>query len=141
MADNRDYWSSVGDQGNIKISEDVVASIAAIAASETEGVSGLCSGLGTDIAEFLGKKNLSKGVKVQFQGDSVEVEICFLALFGYNICDVAKAVQQSVRSSIESMTGLHTSAVNIHVGGVTFEPAVKVAEQPPATANDGQGLC
>lgn len=130
MADNKDYWSSVSDQGSIKISEDVVASIAAIAATETAGVSALCSGIGTDIAEFLGKKNLSKGVKVQFSGESVELEICFLAKYGYSICDIAKSVQQAVRSSIESMTGLKTAAVNIHVNGVTFEQPDKNAAQP-----------
>lgn len=122
MPDTKDYWSCESDQGNIKISEDVVASIAAIAASETEGVGGLYAGLGTDIAEFLGKRNLAKGVRVQFHGDCVDMEISFLARYGYAICDVAKAVQTAVKSSVESMTGLHTTAVNIHVGGIQFDP-------------------
>ncbi|MDR3766699.1 MAG: Asp23/Gls24 family envelope stress response protein, partial [Butyricicoccus sp.] len=78
MSDHKDYWTTAGDQGTIKISEDVVASIAAIAASETEGVSGLYSSFTDDIANFLGKKNLAKGVKVQLQqNDTVEIDICF----------------------------------------------------------------
>lgn len=121
MADSN-YWSSTGDQGTIKISEDVVASIAAIAAAETEGVSGLYSSLTSDIAGFLGKKNLSKGVKVQFEGDTVSVEVCFLAIYGYAIREVAQNVQEGVKTSIESMTGLAVSGVNVHVGGVTFVP-------------------
>ena len=75
MADHKDYWTTAGDQGAIKISEDVVASIAALAASETEGVSSLYSSFTKDIASFLGKKNLSKGVHVVLgEDDTVEVQ-------------------------------------------------------------------
>ena len=123
MADHKEYWSTESDQGSIRISEDVVASIAALATSETPGVSGLYSTLTSDIVSFLSKKNLSKGVRI---------EIGFLALFGHNICDVAKQVQESVRSSVESMTGLKVTEVNVHVGGVTFTPAPAVAEEPQA---------
>ncbi|MCB6364609.1 Asp23/Gls24 family envelope stress response protein [Intestinibacillus massiliensis] len=130
MAENN-YWSTTGDQGTIKISEDVVASIAALAAAETDGVSALYSSLTSDIVSFLGKKNLSKGVKVSFEGDSVAVEIGFLASFGCNIREVAKNVQEAVKSSIESMTGLAVSGVNIYVGGIAFAPA---AEEEPGAA-------
>ena len=91
MADHKEYWSTESDQGSIRISEDVVASIAALAASETDGVSGLYSSVTRDIVSFLSKKNLSKGVRVELgEGDTVKVEISFLALFGHNICEVAK---------------------------------------------------
>ena len=108
MADHKEYWSTESDQGSIRISEDVVASIAALAASETDGVSGLYSSVTRDIVSFLSKKNLSKGVRVELgEEDTVKVEISFLALFGHNICEVAKQVQDNVKSQIESMTGLH----------------------------------
>lgn len=126
MADSKEYWTSDSDQGSVRISEDVIASIAAIAASETEGVGNLYSGIGTNVAEFLGKKSLAKGVKVVFHGDLVEVEVSVLAQYGYNICEVSKNVQRAVRSSIQSMTGMRTSAVNINVGGVSFETALTV---------------
>lgn len=91
MADHKEYWSTESDQGSIRISEDVVASIAALSASETKGVSGLYSSLTSDIVGFISKKNLSKGVRIELgDDDTVKVEIGFLALFGYNICDVAK---------------------------------------------------
>ena len=131
MADHKEYWSTESDQGSIRISEDVVASIAALSASETKGVSGLYSSLTRDIVSFLSKKNLSKGVRVELgEEDTVKVEISFLALFGHNICEVAKQVQDNVKSQIESMTGLHVVEINVHVGGVTFAPAAeeKVAE-------------
>ena len=91
MADHKEYWSTESDQGSIRISEDVVASIAALAASETDGVSGLYSSVTRDIVSFLSKKNLSKGVRVELgEEDTVKVEISFLALFGHNICEVAR---------------------------------------------------
>ena len=106
MADHKEYWSTESDQGSIRISEDVVASIAALSASETKGVSGLYSSLTSDIVGFISKKNLSKGVRIELgDDDTVKVEIGFLALFGYNICDVAKEVQENVKSSIESIAG------------------------------------
>lgn len=130
MADHKEYWSTESDQGSIRISEDVVASIAALATSETKGVSGLYSTLTSDIVSFLSKKNLSKGVRIEIgEQGTVKIEIGFLALFGHNICDVAKQVQQSVRSSVESMTGLKVTEVNVHVGGVTFTPAPAAAEE------------
>lgn len=123
MAEHKDYWSSTGDQGTIRISEDVVASIAALSASETEGVSGLYSSLTNDIVSFLGKKNLSKGVRVDLgEEGTVKIEVGFLALFGHNICEVAKSVQNNVKNATESMTGLSVIEVNVHVGGVTFAP-------------------
>ena len=131
MADHKDYWSTTGDQGSIRISEDVVASIAALSASETDGVSGLYSSLTKDIVSFLSKKNLSKGVRIELgDEDTVKIEIGFLALFGHNICDVAKQVQKNVKASVESMTGLKVIEVDIHGGGVTFAPEAAPEEQP-----------
>ena len=119
MADHKSYWSTTGDQGSIKISEDVVASIAALTTAETDGVAGLYSSFTNELAGLLGKKNMAKGVRV--------LEIGFLAKFGSPIREVAKNVQENVRSAVKSMTGLDTTAVNVHVGGVTYD-----ASQPPA---------
>ncbi len=130
MADHKEYWSTESDQGSIRISEDVVASIAALAASETEGVSGLYSSITSDIVSFLSKKNLSKGVRIDISDEgTVKADIGFLAVFGHNICDVAKQVQQNVKSSVESMTGLKVVEVNVHVGGVTFAAAAASAPE------------
>ena len=73
MADHKEYWSTESDQGSIRISEDVVASIAALAASETDGVSGLYSSVTRDIVSFLSKKNLSKGVQLRLVDDMLDV--------------------------------------------------------------------
>nr|WP_297172273.1 Asp23/Gls24 family envelope stress response protein [uncultured Agathobaculum sp.] len=137
MADHKEYWSTESDQGSIRISEDVVASIAALAASETGGVSSLYSTLTSDIVNFLSKKNQSKGVRIELgEGDTVRIEIGLLALFGHNICEVAKQVQQNVCSSVESMTGLRVTEVNVHVGGVVFAPTSGEEAAPSAPAEE-----
>ena len=125
MSEQKEYWMTTHDQGSIKISEDVVASIAAVATSETDGVSGLYSSFTNDIVSFLGKKTPTKGVKVTFHSDNtVDVDICYLACFGSNICDVAKNVQENVKSAVESMTNLDIGNINIHVAGVTFNKEI-----------------
>ncbi|HIV61776.1 MAG TPA: Asp23/Gls24 family envelope stress response protein [Candidatus Butyricicoccus avistercoris] len=125
MSEQKEYWMTTHDQGSIKISEDVVASIAAVATSETDGVSGLYSSFTNDIVSFLGKKTPTKGVKVTFHSDNtVDIDICYLACFGSNICDVAKNVQENVKSAVESMTNLDIGNINIHVAGVTFNKEI-----------------
>ena len=95
---------------------------AAAAALEVEGVSSLAANLGSDIAELLGKKNLAKGVRVKTEDDKVEVELSVLMGYGHTIPEIGKAIQEGVKSAIESMTGLEVSAVNVNVGGITFPP-------------------
>ncbi len=122
MAEHKDYWVTAGDQGTIKISEDVVASIAALAAAETEGVGGLATGLTAEIASLLGKKSQNKGVRVQLgEQDTVGVELSILVEFGKSVGEVALAVQKAVKAAVESMTGLKTAVVNVVVSGVTFD--------------------
>lgn len=122
MAEHKDYWVTAGDQGTIKISEDVVASIAALAATETEGVGGLATGLTAEIASLLGKKSQNKGVRVQLgEQDTVGVELSILVEFGKSVGEVALAVQKAVKAAVESMTGLKTAVVNVVVSGVTFD--------------------
>ena len=69
MAENKEYFSKEVENGSIQISEEVVASVAAMAVLEVEGVCGLASNLGYDIAEMLGKKTLAKGVREAVASD------------------------------------------------------------------------
>lgn len=121
MPENRDYYTNRGENGNINIAEDVLASISALAAGEVEGVAGLYAPAGVDLAELLGKKSLSKGVKTQIVGRNVTIDLYITIVYGFKIPDVAAVLQNTVISAVESMTGLHVEAVNIHVGGVSFE--------------------
>ncbi len=122
MSENKEYVSRSDELGNIHISEEVLATIAAAAALEVEGVSSLSANLGSDIAERLGKKNLAKGVRVKMEDEKVEVELSVLLTYGCTIPEVGKAVQEGVKAAVESMTGLEVAAVNVNVGGITFPP-------------------
>ena len=122
MSENKEYVSRSDELGNIHISEEVLAAITAAAALDVEGVSGLAANLGSDIAELRGKKNLAKGVHVRMEDDKVEVELSVLMGYGHTIPEIGRAIQDGVKSAIESMTGLEVSVVNVSVAGITFPP-------------------
>ncbi|MDR1116973.1 MAG: Asp23/Gls24 family envelope stress response protein [Oscillospiraceae bacterium] len=121
MADNRDYISNTDSEGTINISEDVVVSIAALATREVEGISGLSAPTGKDLSELLsGKKNMSKGVRINIDGNSVNLDMYVKVKYGVKIPEAAAALQRAVESSIASMTGLEVECLNIYVVGIDF---------------------
>ena len=122
MSENKEYVTRCEEQGNVYISEEVLAGISAAAALEIEGVSGLTANLGSDIAELLGKKSLAKGVSVKTEDDKVVVTLSILMAYGHTIPEVGKAVQEAVKNAVESMTGLEVSAVNVNVAGISLQP-------------------
>ncbi len=121
MSENKEYVTRCEEQGNVYISEEVLAGISAAAALEIEGVSGLTANLGSDIAELLGKKSLAKGVSVKTEDDKVVVTLSILMAYGHTIPEVGKAVQETVKNAVESMTGLEVSAVNVNVAGISLQ--------------------
>ena len=125
MGENKDYLSAVQENGSIHISEEVIASIAALAANEVEGVCGLSANLGSDIAELMGKKNLGKGVKLSFNDDTISIDCYVVALYGYSVIDIAKNVQEKVTTAVESMTGRTVRSVNVDICGITLPKETK----------------
>lgn len=119
---NSDYNN---EKGSIKIADDVVGVIAGIAATEVEGVAGMSGGIVGGIAEILGRKNLSKGVKVEVNEKEAKVDLYMIINYGVRIPDVAWNVQENVKKAIENMTGLSVVEVNIHIQGVSFGPSAK----------------
>lgn len=108
--------------GNVKISVDVIAKVASIATSEVKGVAGMSSSAIGDLAGILGaKKKGSRGVKVDLSNDSCVIDVFIIVDYGVKIPDIAWEVQESVKNSVESMTGMDVTKVNIHVEGVSFE--------------------
>ena len=103
----------------IKISDDVVAVIAGKSASEVAGVYNMAGGLG--ITEVFGKKNLSKGIKVEINEQKVKIDVNIIVEYGARIPDVAFEIQNRVKKAVESMTGLNVLEVNVHVQGVNTE--------------------
>lgn len=108
------------DVGSIRIADEVVGIIAGMAATEISGVAGMSAGLVGGIAEMLGKKNLSKGVKVEVGEREAAVDLYIIVEYGVRIPDIALRVQENVKRGIESMTGLDVVEVNVHVQGVGF---------------------
>ena len=104
----------------VKISSDVIATIAALAATEVEGIDSLQGNITNEIIGKLGIKNVSKGVEITFDpsGENVEANIAAVIKYGYSIPEICKTVQDKVKSAIESMVGLGCTNVNIDIVGV-----------------------
>ncbi len=107
--------------GEVKLADDVVATIAGLAATEIDGVASMQGNLTNEIVGKLGIRNLSKGVKIELCEGSVQVELSLIMKYGFSIPETCKAVQDRVKSAIENMTGLHVECVDIHVAGVNTE--------------------
>lgn len=110
---------TTADNTGIKISNDVVASIAGVAVSEVPGVYSMAGGIAGGISEvFSGKKNLSKGIKVEVGEKDTKIDVNIIVEYGVRIPDVAFEIQGRVKKAVETMTGLKVSGVNIHVQGI-----------------------
>ena len=119
MAENRNtYKLEEGNLGEVQVADEVVAIIAGLAATEVEGVASMAGNVTNELISKLGMKTLSKGVKVVVESGVVSVELALNLKFGYNIPNTSAAVQEKVKSAIESMTGLSVADVNIRIAGV-----------------------
>ncbi len=114
--------------GELKIADEVVGIIAGLAAVEVEGVAGMSGGIAGGIAEMLGRKNLSKGVKVEVGEHQAAVDLFVIVDYGVSIPKVAEEIQENVKRAIEVMTGLDVVEVNLHVLGVHFHQPTNVEE-------------
>lgn len=130
--------------GTITYATDVIAIIAGVAASEVDGVAGMCNAGG--IYEMIGKnRNITRGIRVEQGTQEVAVDVFAVVEYGRPVHSVACDIQENVRKAIENMTGLHVVRVDVHVQGVSFEKekAEQVrlegaAETPVLTAAEGK---
>lgn len=104
--------------GSVKIADDVIACIAGLAATEVEGVDSMAGNVTNELIAKLGVKNLSRGVKLDIEGDEVGIALSLNITYGYNIPDVTSMVQDKVKTMVENMTGLHVTEVSVSVAGV-----------------------
>ncbi len=109
--------------GTVMIAEDVVASVAGLAATEVEGVAYMSGNITKEIVGKLGIKNLSKGVVIGIEDNKVSAELSLVMRYGYGIPKTAKAVQERVKAAIENMTGLAVERVNVHIVGMDIDKA------------------
>ncbi|UFJ42913.1 Asp23/Gls24 family envelope stress response protein [Brevibacillus humidisoli] len=122
--------------GKVQIAPEVLEVIAGMAASEVEGVAQMSGGFVGDIAERLGRKNVARGVRVEVGSREAAVDVSIVVKYGYRIPEVARNIQDSVSSAIESMTGLSVVEVNVHIVDVELKPEEKV--QPVVAQNQAE---
>ncbi|SDY48408.1 Uncharacterized conserved protein YloU, alkaline shock protein (Asp23) family [Proteiniborus ethanoligenes] len=125
MSNNKGNIDEIADYGQIKISDEVVGIIASLAATEVKGVAGMSGGIAGGLSEILGRKNFSKGVKVEVENKEAIVSLYIIVEYGAKIPEVAWNIQESVKSAIETMTGLNVVEVNINIQGVNIEKEQK----------------
>ena len=107
-----------GKAGTVKIADDVVAMIAALAATEVDGVAAMAGNLTNELLSRVGVRGLSRGAKVDVSGRKVKVELAITVEYGYNIPATCQRIQTKVKGAIENMTGLEVSDVNIRIAGI-----------------------
>lgn len=120
MSNNIDNKEDILDYGQIRISDEVVGIIASLAAAEVKGVHGMSGGIAGGLSEMLGRKNLSKGIKVEVKEKDVYISLYIIVEYGSKIPEVAWEIQESVKNAIETMTGLNVVEVNINIQGVNI---------------------
>lgn len=115
------FMNNNTENGSVRISNDVVSIIAGVASTEVKGVVGMSGGITGGITELLGKKNLSKGVKVELNNDEAKIDIFIIVEYGSDLAKVGRQVQENVKNSVQTMTGLEVVEVNVNIQGVSVK--------------------
>jgi len=123
------------EMGTIQIAPEVIEIIAGLATIEVEGVTGMSGGFASGVAELLGRKNLSKGVKVEVGQREAAVDVSVVIEYGRRIPEVAAEIQANVKNAIESMTGLNVVEVNVHIHDVMFKGQEQAEEEETVTVS------
>jgi len=116
----------VGERGEkefkeaVEIADEVIQVIAGIAASRTEGVAAMSGGITDGIAKRLGRKNLSRGVKVAVNEEGAKIDVYIIAKCGTVLTDLFREVQKNVKNAVEGMTGITVEEVNVYTQGLSF---------------------
>ncbi|HHY18863.1 MAG TPA: Asp23/Gls24 family envelope stress response protein [Firmicutes bacterium] len=123
--------SERSDLGQVRIADEVVGIIAGLAAGEVEGVHSMSGGFSGGIYDMLGRKNFTKGVKVEVGQVEVAVDLAIILEYGYRVPEVATQVQENVKKTIEGMTGLEVVEINVHVHGIHFPQSEDKKKEEP----------
>ena len=120
MAEEKNARKLSSELGVINIADEVVSTIAGLAAKKIEGVASMKSGIVGGIASSLKRQNPGKGVKVDTGEEEAVIDLSINVKYGYLIPDVSQKIQKAVRKAIEDMTGLKVAQINIYVQGLDF---------------------
>lgn len=114
---------------SVRISPEVISVVAGLATGEIQGIAGMSGGIVGGIAEKLGRKDLSKGIKIHLEEDKVRIDMNIIVDLGVQIIEVANKLKQEVRGTVEKITGLKVTAINVHVLGINVP---REQEEKPA---------
>ena len=117
------YTLENGNMGQVQIADEVVAIIAGLAATEVEGVASMAGNITNELVSKLGKKSLSKGIRVKVEDGIVNVNVALNIAYGYSVPKTCKKVQEKVKAAIENMTGLEVEKVDIQIANVSISKA------------------
>lgn len=117
-AEKSGYELQAERAGTVRIADDVVAMIAALAATEVEGIAAMAGNLTNELLSRVGVRGLSRGARVEVSEGKVRAELAVVMEYGYNIPATCQKVQTKVKNAIENMTGLEVQDVNIRIAGI-----------------------
>lgn len=117
-AEKKGYELQAERAGTVRIADDVVAMIAALAATEVEGIAAMAGNLTNELLSRVGVRGLSRGARVEVSDGKVKAELAVVMEYGYNIPATCQKVQTKVKNAIENMTGLEVQDVNIRIAGI-----------------------
>ena len=107
--------------GEVQVTEEVIAIIAGLAATEVEGVHSMAGGITNELVSMLGKKNLAAGVDIKFEDNEISVMLSLAIKYGYSSPEVTAKVQENVKNEIENMTDIKVGNVDVRVANVYIE--------------------
>ncbi len=132
MSDGNEISTEIKNEegGKIIFANEVIATIAGLAAVDVKGIAGMSGGVVEGFTEMLGRKNLTKGVKVEVGTQEAAVDVSVVVEYGYKIQDVCMEVQRSIKNAIETMTGLKVVEVNVYIQAVNLDALTQKPEKP-----------
>jgi uncharacterized alkaline shock family protein YloU len=110
-----------GNIGEVRIADEVIAGIAALAATEIKGVSAMSGNITKDLISKLGMGKVSNGVTLQIEENNVRVDLALYMEYGYSVPKVCRKVQEKVKAAVENMTGMNVTEVNVRIAGVNID--------------------
>ncbi len=124
-AEEKRISTNIDSDGDVCISDDVIATIASIATKTVDGVFEMSGTITGGLVELFGKKNPSKGAKVTINNNTVKIDMYVVVSYGIKIPDIAEEIQQIVKSEVEAMTGLKVVEVNVNIEGIRISSKIK----------------
>lgn len=108
--------------GSVRISPEVLVTIARLTALAVPGVAGMYTDFPSNVDRFFRGRGSSDGVRIQVVDNAVSVDLSLVAYSDTNLLEMGQAVQQQVSRAIQTLVGMPVLAVNVHIEDVIIAP-------------------